>query len=105
MKSKPLKSYTLEEAKDRYLGKVGTQSRDAYEHNLHMAKVGYMIREARLKRNLTQAELGKRVGVQRAQISRIENSLNSASINTLSRIFKALDAEVTFTVRLDGIEL
>ena len=105
MKTKTFKSYTLEEAKDRYLGKVGTQSRDTYEHNLLMAKVGYMIREARLKRNLTQAELGKRVGVQRAQISRIENSLNSASINTLSRIFKALDAEVTFTVRLDGRQL
>lgn len=102
MKTQTIKSYTLDEVKDKIIGKRGTNEREQFEYDLQMGIMGSMIRKARLKRNLTQSELGRLVGVQRAQISRIENSLNSASINTLSRIFKALDAEVTFSVRVDG---
>jgi DNA-binding XRE family transcriptional regulator len=105
MKNESIKLHTLDELIEKNIGEKGSPQRDEFESELQMSVMGSMIREARLKRNLTQAELGKRVGVQRAQISRIENSLNSASINTLSRIFKALDAEVTFTVRLNGKQL
>jgi transcriptional regulator with XRE-family HTH domain len=48
-----------------------------------MDVLGRMIKQARQQRNLTQAQLGKLVGVQKAQISRSESSANSATIDTI----------------------
>ena len=61
-----------------------------------------MIKTARLERQLTQEELGKLVGVQKAQISKLENNANSATIDTIIRVFKALQADITFSVRLEN---
>ena len=52
-------------------------------------RIGEAIRNERLKQNLTQEQLGERMGVKRAQISRLERGL-SVSIPTLGRAFKAL---------------
>ncbi|WP_449451364.1 helix-turn-helix transcriptional regulator [Spirosoma profusum] len=50
---------------------------------------------------MTQEELGKLVGVQKVQISKLENSTNSATIDTILRVFKALKAEISFNVKLE----
>lgn len=88
-----MKLYSLEEVKDELLGKVGTPERDEHERKveeaLHAYRIGEAIKNARLKQNLTQEELGERVGVQKAQISRMERGY-SISIPTMSRVFKAL---------------
>jgi hypothetical protein len=39
--------------------------------------------------------------VQKAQISKLERSTNSASIGTVIRVFKALKAEIHFNVKLE----
>ncbi|HCN37506.1 MAG: helix-turn-helix transcriptional regulator [Ignavibacteria bacterium] len=101
MKSKILKHSTLSEMKDKYIGKIGTQERKEYEYKLRMDVLGKMIKSARLKRNLTQEELGKLVGVKKSQISKIENSANSATIETILKVFNALEAEINFNVRLE----
>jgi len=101
MAAKEIKSYTLSEMKDKYIGKVGTTERDAYEYELRMDVLGKMIKSARQERNLTQEELGKLVGVQRAQISKLESSANSATIDTILKVFKALKAEINFNVKLE----
>jgi len=59
-----------------------------------------MIKSARQERHLTQEELGKLIGVQKAQISKLENSANSATIDTIIKVFKALKAEINFNVNL-----
>lgn len=88
-----MKLFSLDELKDELLGKVGTPERDEYERKveeaLHAYRIGEAIKNARLKQNLTQEELGKRVGVQKAQISRMERGY-SISIPTMARVFKAL---------------
>ena len=101
MATKELKTYSLAEMKDKYIGKVGTQERDEYEYELRMDVLGKMIKAARQERNLTQAELGRLVGVQKAQISKLESSANSATIDTIIRVFKALKAEINFNVKLE----
>ncbi len=58
------------------------------------------IREARKERNLTQEELGKLVGVKKAQISKIENSTTDARFTTILKVFDALGARVSFNVEL-----
>lgn len=101
MATKKIKAYSLAEMKDKYIGKVGTQERDEYEYELRMDVLGKMIKTARQQRNLTQEELGRLVGVQKAQISKLENSANSATIDTILKVFTALKAEINFNVKLE----
>lgn len=96
-----MKSYSLAEMKDKYLGQVGTQERDEYEYELNMDVLGRMIKTARQERNLTQEQLGELVGVQKSQISKLESSTNSATIDTILKVFKALKAEINFNVKLE----
>lgn len=102
MATKELKTYTFIEMKDKYIGKVGTKERDEYEYELKMDVLGRMIKAARQERHLTQEELGKLIGVQKAQISKLENSANSASIDTIIKVFRALKAEINFNVKLEN---
>ena len=96
-----MKTYTLAEMKDKYIGKAGTKGRDDYEYELRMDVLGRMIKAARQERNLTQEELGKLVGVQKAQISKLESSTNSATIDTVIKVFKALKADINFNVKIE----
>lgn len=102
MSTKELKTYSLAEMKDKYIGKDGTQERDEYEYELRMDVLGKMIKSARQERNLTQEELGRLVGVQKAQISKLESSANSATIDTILKVFKALKAEINFNVKIEN---
>ena len=95
-----LKTYSLAEMKDKHIGKVGTIERDEYEYKLRMDVLGKMIKTARQERNLTQEELGRLVGVQKAQISKLENSLTDARFETIIKVFKALNAKINFNVEL-----
>jgi HTH-type transcriptional regulator/antitoxin HipB len=101
MATKEIKSYSLEEMKDKYLGKIGTLERDEYEYELRMDVLGRMIKTARQERNLTQEQLGELVGVQKSQISKLESHANSATIDTILKVFRALKAEIHFNVTLE----
>ena len=101
MAAKEIKTYSLTEMKDQYIGQLGSADRDEYEYELRMEVLGKMIKTARQERNLTQEQLGQLVGVQKAQISKLESSANSASIDTVLKVFKALKAEINFNVRIE----
>lgn len=95
-----MKSHTLEEAKDKYIGKRGTEERERYEQELKLDLLGEAIKSARKERNLTQAQLGELVGVKKAQISKIENNLTDARFETILKVFRALNAKINFHVEL-----
>lgn len=101
MTNKKVKTYTLAEMKDKYIGNIGTQERDEYEYELRMDILGKMIKAARQERQLSQEELGKLIGVRKAQISKLESSANSATIDTILKVFRALKAEINFNVKLE----
>lgn len=79
---------------DEVWGKVGTPERDAMEAQLKEEAqayfVGEAIKKARLKQNLTQEELGERIGVKRSQICKLESGKCSITLSTMSKVFKAL---------------
>ena len=102
MATKEIKTKSLSEMKDQYIGKAGTKEREEYEYELRMDVLGKMIKSARQERHLTQEELGKLIGVQKAQISKLESSANSATIDTIIKVFKALKAEINFNVKLEN---
>ena len=95
---------TLEESKDQLIGKVGTTERDAYEEELKLYAIGAAIKQTRKQQNLTQEELGltqeelgRMVGVQKAQISRIENGKN-LTFATVLKLFKAMNISVKLDI-------
>ena len=100
MKSKKLKLYSLDEITDEFIGKPGTPKRDAFEYELRLDVIGEAIKQARKERHLTQGELGRLVGVKKAQISKIENSLTDARFETIIKVFKALNAKINFKIEL-----
>jgi DNA-binding XRE family transcriptional regulator len=100
MKKQEIKTYSLEEITNKYIGKKNTPKREAFENELRLDLLGEAIRKARLERNLTQEELGRLVGVQKAQISKLENSLTDARFETIIKVFKALNAKINFNVEL-----
>lgn len=102
MATEEMKSYTLDEMKDMLIGTQGTKDREEYEYELRMDVIGKMIKKARQERNLTQEQLGELIGVQKSQISKLESSANSATIDTVIKVFKALKAEVNFRVKLEN---
>lgn len=89
-----MKMISFDDFQDKYIGKVGTPKRDAFEKEVDDAvqayKVGEALRQARKMKRLTQQQLGEKVGVQKAQISRLENG-KSITLSTLSRLLKALN--------------
>lgn len=89
--------YTLEELTDEIIGVKGTPERESFDADVEAALIGASIKNARKANNLTQAQLGERVGVQAAQISKIESGRN-LTISTIVRVLKALGLSAEFSI-------
>ncbi len=100
-----MKTYSLDELTDKYIGKKGTKKRDDFENELRLDLLGQTIKQVRLERNLTQEQLGELVGVKKAQISKIENSVTDARFETILKVFKALGAKINFNVEVNKRKL
>ncbi len=94
------KTVSLETMIDKHIGKRGTSRREVFENELRIDLLGQTIKQVRQERNLTQEQLGELVGVQKAQISKIENSVKNARFETILKVFDALGAKVNFNVEL-----
>lgn len=93
-----MKSIRLEKLKDKHLGKTGTEKRDLYEQELRIEILAEQIKQLRKDRKLTQEELGKLIGVQRAQISKLENGMTNVTIGTVLKLLNALKAQINFSI-------
>lgn len=99
-----MKMMTLDQIKDKHLGVLGTAERDKYEFDLRIEILGEMIKAVRKERELTQEQLGQLIGVQKAQISRLERNTKNVTIETILKVFSALQANVRFSVQVDQTE-
>lgn len=91
-----MKVYTLDQSIDRCVGKKGTPRRDKFDtevaEELEAYRIGLAIKETRKRQKLTQKQLGERVGVGEAQISKIESG-KSITYATIVRVFQAMGAK------------
>ena len=99
------KTVSLDSMIDKHIGQKGTKKRDEFENELRIDLLGQAIKQARREQNMTQEELGALVGVQKAQISKIENSVKNARFDTIMKVFEALGAKVSFNVELNNRNL
>jgi HTH-type transcriptional regulator/antitoxin HipB len=99
--AKKIKTYSLDEVTDKLIGKKGTAKRDLFEYELQMEIIGDLIKKAREERNLTQEELGKLIGVQKAQISKLESHTGNVTLATIVKVFGALKARLKFHLEFE----
>lgn len=98
--SRKVKTVSLDGMMDKHLGKRGTPKREAFEQELRLDLLGQAIKQVRIYHELTQDELGKLVGVQKSQISKLENNFTDARFGTMLKVFEALDVKVNFNFEL-----
>jgi HTH-type transcriptional regulator / antitoxin HipB len=103
-RNRQMKMMTLDQLKDRDIGEIGTPDRDKYEFDLRMELLGEMIKKVRKERKLSQEQLGELIGVQKSQISKLERSTKNVTIETILKVFRALQATVKFSVEMNESE-
>jgi DNA-binding XRE family transcriptional regulator len=103
-KRNKMKMMTLDQMKDQHIGEIGTEERDKYEFDLRLDILGEMIKSVRKERHLTQEQLGELIGVQKSQISKLEKSAKNVTIETILKVFRALEANIKFSVEMNDSE-
>jgi DNA-binding XRE family transcriptional regulator len=97
-----MKMLTLDELKDKHIGKIGTSDRDKYEFDLKVELLGDAIKKTRKERKLTQEQLGNLIGVQKSQISKLESNTRNVTIETILKVFRALKTDIKFSIDLNS---
>ena len=102
-----MKFYSLDEVTDEIIGEKGTVERNEFDNSvedaLHAYRIGETIKKARIQHNLTQEQLGDKIGVKRSQKCKLENGRCSPTISTISRVFRALGiATATLDLGIGG---
>jgi len=91
----------MEDRLDRIYGVTDTPSRANSEEEFESFQIGELIEKARKRQNLTQAQLAKRAGTTKNQISQIENGSNDIRLSTLMRIvMEGLGGQVKLTIEV-----
>jgi HTH-type transcriptional regulator / antitoxin HipB len=87
-----------EELLDKHIGKQGTPQREEFEAELQADVIAYHLKQLRIKQQLTQQQLADLVGIDKTQISKIENGSRNLTIETITKIANALGAKVNFSI-------
>lgn len=92
---------TLDQLKNEYYGIVGTPERDRIERELETLRIGFKIRSAREKKEMTQAELADRIDKKRTFISKVENDGANITLKTLFDIVeRGLGGKLNIEIQL-----
>ena len=94
-----MKTVTHNEVLDRFIGKKGTPERIGFENELKAEILAYQFKELRKKKNLTQTQLAEKTGMEKGQISKIENGKFNLTLATINKIASALGARVNFDLQ------
>lgn len=102
MKERKGNTKTLEDLKQKYYGKKGTPARDELERGYEEFRLGFMLKEARMKSGLTQQELADKVGTTKSYISKIENDIKEVRLSTLKKIVEfGLGGHLELNIKLN----
>jgi len=99
-KNKNLKS--LDQFIDEKIGKKGTETREKFDNDYEIFKLGVLIQQAREKKGLTQEQLAELAGTNKSYISKLERDLKDIRFSTLQRIIhEGLGGHLDISIRLE----
>lgn len=64
-----------------------------------LVALGYNIKQLRIEKNLTQEELAELIGMDQADLSKLEKGLANPSIKTLNRIAEGLHSKISISIQ------
>lgn len=79
---------TFDQLLDEKYGKKGNTERYKFDADSLAFRLGAMLKEARVKANLTQEELAEKTGTKKSYISRIERGLSDIQISTYYKLIE-----------------
>ena len=94
-----MKTVSHDEVLDRFPGNQGLDKRPEFENELKAEILAHQFKELRKKKHLTQSQLAERLGMEKTQISKIENGKYNFTLATINRIAVALDIKVSFDLQ------
>ena len=94
-----MKTTSHNEVLNRFIGKQGTLERIEFENELKAEILAYQFKELRKKKHLTQTQLAEKTGMEKGQISKIENGKFNLTLATINKIALALGARVNFDLQ------
>ena len=86
MKTSKNKTTTLEQLTTSYFGDVGSSTRDSFNQEYEAFKLGYLIKQARKKKGMTQQALAQKIGSTKSYISLLENDVEEVRLSTLQKL-------------------
>jgi DNA-binding XRE family transcriptional regulator len=95
-----MKTFDVSAQLDERFGREGTASRIEAEEQALAFFAGRVIEDARKKSYITQAELARRIGSDRAYISEVESGKTEPKFSTFYRIMDAMGCKVEFSMPL-----
>lgn len=96
-----MKTKNWSEIKNEVYGVKGTERRDKLDREFESFRIGYLLREAREKKELTQKELAELINKKRTYISRVENDGSNITLKTLFEIVeKGLGGKVIINIEM-----
>ncbi len=78
----------------------GSLKYEIIESQADAVYTGQLVEDARKKAHITQAELGRRIGSDKAYISRIENGKTEPKVSTFFRIMNAIGCNIEISMEL-----
>ena len=84
----------ISEQLEKEFGKHGTPERAKFDEEAYAFYTSQILLDTRKEARLTQAELAKRIGVDKSYISKIEKGITVPSVATFYRIASALGRSV-----------
>lgn len=94
-----MKTVSHEDVMNRFIGEQGTENRIRFENELKVEILAHQFKELRKKKQLTQSQLAEKLGMEKGQISKIENGKFNLTLATINKIASALDAKVNFDLQ------
>ena len=76
----------LDEMIDKFIGPEGSEPREEFDRGFQDFMIGMLIRESRLKLEMTQEQLARKVNKKREYISRVENNCGNITLKSLRDI-------------------
>lgn len=82
-------------------GVKGTERRNQFEEDYKAFKLGFLIKQKRMEKGMTQEDLAQKIGANKGYISRIENNIKDIRISTLQKIVEiGLEGKLELSIKL-----
>jgi len=94
-----MKTVSHEDVMNRFIGEPETKNRIRFENELKSEILAHQFKELRKKKHLTQSQLAEKLGMEKGQISKIENGKFNLTIATINKIASALGAKISFDLQ------